>query len=176
MCITKPCTQLHPPPPSSFQPPPSSFQPPTSSLQQLQQYSNQNTTRNWTISPNLGRQIQSCPFWQKIGSSGILEVRILNTDLEFRNSYPKLHFWAYLGPKGQSCPFCLDIGTHGISRMLMLIPTLVLWIFKQKSILDKFGQKSQSCPFCLKIDTCQFEDADSYFKNCFLDFKLKIDF
>ena len=50
MCITKPCTQLHPPPPSS--------------LQQPQQYSNQNTTRNWTISPNLGRKIQSCPFWQ----------------------------------------------------------------------------------------------------------------
>ena len=31
--ITKPCTQLHPPPPSLFQPPPSSFQPPPSSFQ-----------------------------------------------------------------------------------------------------------------------------------------------
>ena len=163
MCITKPCTQLHPPPPSS--------------LQQPQQYSNQNTTRNWTISPNLGRKIQSCPFWQKIGSRGILEVLIPNTDLEFRNSDPKLHFWENLGPKGQSCPFCLDIGTHGISRMLMLIPTLVLWIFKQKSISDKFGQKkSKLSVLSENWHTWYLEDDDSYFKNCFLDFKPKIDF
>ena len=38
-------TQLHPPPPSSFQSPPSSLQHP-------QQYLNQNIARNWTISPN----------------------------------------------------------------------------------------------------------------------------
>ena len=48
-------TQLHPPPPSSFQPPPSSLQHP-------QQYLNQNIARNWAISPNLGRKIKSCPF------------------------------------------------------------------------------------------------------------------
>ena len=55
-------TQLHPPPPSSFQPPPSSFQPPPSSLQHPQQYLNQNIARNWAISPNLGQKIKSCPF------------------------------------------------------------------------------------------------------------------
>ena len=44
-------TQLHPPPPSSFQPPPNSLQHP-------QQYLNQ----NWAIFPNLGRKSKSYPF------------------------------------------------------------------------------------------------------------------
>ena len=48
-------TQLHPPPPSSFQPPPSSLQHP-------QQYLNQIIARNWAISPNLGQKIKSGPF------------------------------------------------------------------------------------------------------------------
>ena len=76
-------TKLHLPPPSftQFRPPPlSSFQPPPSSLQHPQQYSNQNIARNWAISPNLGRKIQSCPFWLKIDSQGMLEVLILNPD------------------------------------------------------------------------------------------------
>ena len=73
--------QLHPPPPSSFQPPHSSFQPPPSSLQHPQRYKNQNITRNWTISPNLGRKIQSCPFCLKIDTHGILELLIPNPDL-----------------------------------------------------------------------------------------------
>ena len=47
--ITKPCTQLHPPPPSSFQPPPSSLQHP-------QQYLNENITGNCAIYPNLGHK------------------------------------------------------------------------------------------------------------------------
>ena len=69
-------TQLHPPPPSLFQPPPSSLQHP-------QQYLNQNIARNWTISPNLGQKIKSCPFRLKIGTFGILEVLIPNLDLDF---------------------------------------------------------------------------------------------
>ena len=69
-------TQLHPPPPNSFQPP-------LSSLQHLQQYLNQNIARNWTISPNLGKKIKSCPFWLKIGTHVILEVLIPNQDLHF---------------------------------------------------------------------------------------------
>ena len=76
-------TKLHLPPPSftQFRPPPlSSFQPPPSSLQHPQQYLNQNIARNWAISPNLGRKIQSCPFWLKIDSQGMLEVLILNPD------------------------------------------------------------------------------------------------
>ena len=140
-------TQLHPPPPSSFQSPPSSLQHP-------QQYSNQNIARNWAISPNLGQKIKSCPFWLKIGTHGILEVLIPNPDLDFWNSDPKIHFWANLGPKSQSCPFCLKIGTHGISRMLILIPTLIFWNSNPKThFWANLVQKSQSCAFCLKIGT-----------------------
>ena len=129
---TKPCThlhpapstytQLHPPTPSSFQPPPSLFQPPPSSLQHPQQYLNQKIAGNWAISPNLGQKIESCPFWLKIDTYGILEVLIPNRELYFWNSDTKIHSWANLGPKIQSCPFCLKIGTHGISRILILIP------------------------------------------------------
>ena len=125
--ITKPCTHLHPPPLSSFQPPPSS-------LHHSQQYSNQNNARNWAISPNLGWKIQSCPFWLKIGSHGILEGLIPNTD---SYSNPKIYFWANLGPKSQSCWFCLKIDTYGISSMLIFIPTLVFWISNPKFL---FGQ------------------------------------
>ena len=88
-------TQLHPPPPSSFQPPPSSLQHP-------QQYLNQNIPRYWAISPNLGRKYKSCPFWMKISTHDILEVFIPNPDLDFWNPDPKIHFWANLGPKFQS--------------------------------------------------------------------------
>ena len=123
-------TQLHPASPNSFQPPPSSLQHP-------QQYSNQNTARNLAISPNLGQQIQSCPFWLKIGTNAILDVLIPNPDLDFWNSDPKIYFWVHLDPKSQSCFFCLKIGTNGISRMLILIPTLVFWISNTKFL---FGQ------------------------------------
>ena len=115
------CTQLHPPAPSSFHPP-------FSSLQHPQQWLNQNIARNWAISPNFGRKIKSCPFWLKIGTHDILEMLILNPDLNFCNSDPKIHFWANLVPKSQSCLFCLKISTHDISKMLILIPTLVFWI------------------------------------------------
>ena len=123
-------TKLHLPPPSftQFRPPPlSSFQPPPSSLQHPQQYLNQNIARNWAISPNLGQKVQSCPFWLKIGSDGIMDVLIPNPDLDFWNSNPKIYFWANLGPKSQNCPLCLKIITHGISRMLILIRTLIFW-------------------------------------------------
>ena len=138
-------TQLHPPPLSSFQPPPSSLQHP-------QQYSNQNITRDWVISPNLGWNIQSCPFCLKIDSQGMLEVLIPNPDLDFWNSDPKILFWANLGSKSQSCPFCLEIDTHGISRILILITTLIFWNSNPKIYFwANLGQKSQSCAFCLKI-------------------------
>ena len=119
---------MHPPPSTSTQ----LISAPT--LQHPQQYSNQNIARNWAIFPHLGRKIQSCPFWLKIGSHCILEMLIPNPDLDFWKSDPKIHFWANLGPKSQSCPFCLKIGTHGISRMLILIPTLVFSNFKSKSL------------------------------------------
>ena len=134
MGITNPCTHLHPAPSTSKQliwtstqlhpPPPSSFQPPPSSLQHLKQYLNQNIARNWAISPNLGREIKNCLFWMKIGTRGILEVLIPNPDLNFWNSDPKIHFWANLGSKIQNCAFCLKIDAHSISRMLIPYPDL----------------------------------------------------
>ena len=170
MGITKPCThlhpaqysytQLHPAPSTSTQliststqlhPLPSSFQPPPSSLQHTQQYLNQNIARNWAISPNLGWKIKSCPFWLKMGAHGILEVLIPNPDLDFRNSDPKIHFWANLDPKIQSCPFCLKIGAHSISRMLISNPDLDFWNFNPKVHLwANLDPKTQSCLFCLK--------------------------
>ena len=166
--------QLHPTPPKSFQ----SF---PSSLQHPQQYLNRNIARNCAISPTLGRNIQNCPFWLKIGSHGILEVLIPNPDLDFWNSNPKIYFWANLGPKSQTCPFCLKIGTHVISRMLILFPrklilvlVLVFWISYQKSILGKFGpKKSKLSVLSENWDTWYLEDADSYFNICFLNFKPK---
>ena len=78
-------TQLHPPPPSSFQPP-------TSFLQHSQQYLNQNIARDWAISPSLGGKLKIYPFWLQIGTHGILEVLSPNPDLDFWNSDPKIHF------------------------------------------------------------------------------------
>ena len=134
MVLLKPCTHLHPAPSTFTQlistsaqlhpPPPNSFQSPPSSLQHPQQYLNRNIARNGAISPTLGRNIQNCPFWLKIGSHGILEVLIPNPDLDFWNSNPKIHFWANLGSKIQSCPFCLKIGTLSISRILIPKPDL----------------------------------------------------
>ena len=107
--IIKPCTHLRPAPSTSTQlfststqlhlPPLSSFQPQPSSLQHPQQYSNQNITRNWAISPNLCRKNQNCPFWLKIGSQGMLEVLIPNPALGFWNSDPKIDFLQTLAQK-----------------------------------------------------------------------------
>ena len=97
---------MHTAPPSSFQPPPSSihlhpahFSSPPSFLQHPQQYLNQNIAHDWAISPNLGQNIKSCPFWQKIGTHGILEVLIPNPDLDFWNSDLKIHFLGKFCPK-----------------------------------------------------------------------------
>ena len=99
-------TQLHPPPPSSFQPlsssiqpPPSSFQPPPSSLQHPQ-YLNQNIACNWAISPNLGPKIERYPFWLKIGTHGILEMFIPTTSrLRFLKFRYQNRFLSKFGPK-----------------------------------------------------------------------------
>ena len=145
--ITKPCTQLHPPPPSSTQlhpSPPSSFQPPPSSLQDSQQYLNQNIAPNWPISPNLGRKIKTRPFWLKIGTYGILEMLIPNPNLDFLS-------WANLGQKSQSWH-------TWYLEMLILIPT--------------FGpKKSNLSSLPENWDTWYLEDADYYSKISFLNFK-----
>ena len=76
---------MHPLPPSSFQSPPSSLQHP-------QRYQNQNIARNWAISPNLGRKIQSCPFCLKIGTHDISRMLTLIPTLVFRISNSKFIF------------------------------------------------------------------------------------
>ena len=161
MGITKPCTHLHPPPPSSFQPP-------SSSLQHPQQYLNQNIARHWAIFPNLGWKIKSFPFWLKISARGILEVLISNLDLDFWNSDPKTHFRANLGPKIQSCPFCLKIGTLSISRMLILNPDLNFWNFDAKiNFWTNWAQKSKLFVLSENWYSWYLKDADSYFNLVF---------
>ena len=156
MSITKPCTHLHPAPSTSTQlhpPPPSSFQPPPSSLQHPRQYLNQNIARNWAISPNLGRKIKNCPFWLKIGTHDILEVLSPNPDLDLWNSDPKIHFWANLGPKIQKCPFCLKF-------------------WPQNLFLGKFGPKNSKLRvLSKKWYTWYLKDADFYSNISFLNFK-----
>ena len=169
---------MHPAPPSSIhhQPAPSTSTQPISASSQLSaaplQYSYQNIAHNWAISPNFGRKIQSCPFWPKIGSHGILEVLISNLDLDFWNSDPKIQFWANLGPKKQSCLFCLKIGTHGISRMLVFIPTWVFWYSDPKiHFWANLGPNSQSCLLPENWHIWYLKNADSYSNIIFLNFE-----
>ena len=54
--------------------------------------------------------------------------------LRFLKFRPQNPFLRKFGLKSQSCSFCPKTGTHGISRMLILIPILVFWISKPKSI------------------------------------------
>ena len=104
--------------------------------------------------PKFKPNIQSCPFWPKIGAHVILEVLILDRDLDFWNSDPKDHFREYLGWKSQSYPFCRKTGTHGISRMLiLLIPTLVFWISNRKSIFGQVcAEKLKAVPFAWNLE------------------------
>ena len=92
MGIAKPCTHLHPAPSTSTHLHPA----PSSSLQHPQRCKNRNIVRNWAISPNLDENIQSCPFCMEIGTHGNLEELIPDPDPYFRNSSPKIHFWAVL--------------------------------------------------------------------------------
>ena len=157
-------TQLHPPPTSSIHLHPAHFS--------LHPALCKNIAHNWAISPNFGRKIQSCPFWLKIGSHGILEVLISNLDLDFWNSDPKIQFWANLSPKKQSCLFCLKIGTHGISRMLVFIPTWVFWYSDHKiHFWANLDPKSQSCPLPENWHIWYLKNADSYSNIIFLNFQ-----
>ena len=144
--ITKPCTHLHSAPSISTYLISACTQP----LQHPQRYYNQNIARDWTIFPNLGKKIQSCPFRLKTGTHRILELLIPSPSLDFWNSDPKIHFWENLGQESQSCP---KMGTYGISRMMILIPTLVFWISNPKSIFWQIWAKKVSSPFCLKTGT-----------------------
>ena len=105
-------TQLHPLPPRSIHLHPAYFSH-HSALCNTLNVIRTKISRNWAISPNLGRKTpQSCPFSLKIGTYGILEMLIPNSDLDFWNPDPKIHFGQTWGEKAES-PFCLKIGKHG---------------------------------------------------------------
>ena len=113
--------------------------------------------------------------------------------LSFWNSDPKIHFWANLCQKSQICFFYLKIGTHVISRLLILVPILVFWISKPKSIfvqirtekleVVQFGWKlahrvSRQCWFLFQhyvskfptlntfLDKFGSNNSDNSFLNC----------
>ena len=73
--------------------------------------------------------------------------------LRFLKFWPKIHFWANLGPKIQSYLFCLIIGAN-ILRIRIQNPDLDFWNSNPKThFWANFGRKSHSCSFFLKIDT-----------------------
>ena len=167
--ITKPSTQLHPAPSTSTQfisnstelhpPPPSSFQPPPSFLQHPQQYLHQNVARNWAISPNFGQKIKSLPFWLKIGTHGILEVLIPNPDLKFRSQNS---FLGKFGPKKSKLSvlsenWCTEYFKDADSYSNISFLNFKIWI----PFSANLGQKSQSCLFCLKV--CIMVSRGSWF-------------
>ena len=108
----------------------------------------------------MGRKFN--PFCLKISTYGISEVLIPTPGLEFRNSDPKILFWANLVEKSKSCPFGLKISTHDILEELTLHPDLVFRNSDPKILFwANLGRKIQSCPFCLKIGTMNIGSADS---------------
>ena len=146
MGITKPCTLLHLSPSTSTQLISTSTQLETTSTQLISASTQLSATPLMLLEPKyrtwLGnfpkfrlKKNQSCPFWLKIGTHGILEVLIPNLDLDFWNSDPQIHFRG-IGAKKVKVVH-LTIGTHGNLRMLIFIPTLAFWISNPKSI---FGQ------------------------------------
>ena len=149
MGITKPCTQLHPSPPSAFQPPPSSFQFPPSSLQHPQQYLHQNIARKSAISPNLGQKIKTYLFWLKTGTHGTLDVLIPNPDFEIATS--KSIFGQIWDQKFRVVRFVWKL-VHMVSQGCRFqICTSIFEILTP--FWANFGRKSQSCSFFLKIGT-----------------------
>ena len=102
-------------------------------------------THNSSVFQNVGRKIQSCPFWQKIGTDGILVVLIL---------------------------FYLKIGTHSIWRILILIPTSIFWIGNPKSIFRQiWAKKSKLSNLHENCHLRYLKGADSYSDISFLNLK-----
>ena len=156
--IEKLCTQLHPPPPSSLQHP--------------QLYENQNIAHNLAVFQNLGRKIQSWLFWQKIDTDGILVVLIPNLDLNLWNSDPKIQYLGKFGQENSKFSVLPKNCTNGIWRILILISTLVFWIYNPKSILGQIWAKKSKLSDLHENWHLRFlEDADSYSDISFLNFK-----
>ena len=158
-------TQLHSPPPSSFQPSLSSC--------------NINRTK---ISHVIGQFPKFRPINSKlsvltIDTHSILELLIRNPNLDFWNSDIKSNFGANLDRKSQSCPFGLKIGTHGILRMWILIPTLVFWIFDPKSAFGQlWSEKINTVCFAWNQHTFYFGRDDSKSGVRFSRFRPQIHF
>ena len=121
MDIAKPCThlhpvpftfpQLHPAPPTFTHPHPAYF---SLHLALCSILNFMRTKMSRVIGQFLqiqAEKIQSCLFFLKIGTHGILEVLIPNPWLDFWNSNPKIHFLANLQWKSQNCCFASKL-TH----------------------------------------------------------------
>ena len=159
---------LHPAPSTSNQPISAS----TSSLQHPPQYWNQNIARAWAIFPNLSHKIQSCPFWMRIGSHGILEVLIPNLDLDFWNSDPQNLFLGKFGPKKIKLS-ALSENRHTWylkdADFYSNISFLKFW--SQSPFLSKFGpKKSKLSVLSENWHTWYLKNADSYSNISFLKF------
>ena len=130
-------TQLHPPPPNSFQPSPSSIQLHPAHL-------SFHPVLSTLLEPKYCTYLDNFPKfrpenWKLYILTENWHITYLGGadskfGLRFWNSGPKIHFWVNLGQKSQSCSFCLKIGTQGVWNMLIRIPTLVFWISKPKFI------------------------------------------
>ena len=161
MGITKPCTQLHPSPPSStlfHPPPPSLFQPPHSSNHLHTAHFSLhlafcNTLNNiWTkilhlivqFPQILAEKLKVVHFDWKLTHMVYWGIDS-ESRLRFLKFRPQNPFFGKFGPKNSKLSLCLKIGTHSILRMLIPNPDLYFWA--------NLGPKSQSCLFCLKIGT-----------------------
>ena len=110
----------------------------------------QNSIHFWA---NLGQKSKNWPFDWKL--SHIVSRRCWFVFQHQFSEFPTLNlFSGKFGLKNQSCSSYLKIGPRVISKMLILIPILVFWISKPKSIFwENLGRKSKSCPFWLNIVT-----------------------
>ena len=96
--------------------------------------------------PSSSTQLQLAHLWY-IGGPGSGSG---HTFLKFRP--PKICFWANLFQKAQSCQFWMNIGTYNISRMVILMPTLVFWIYNPKSVFGQiWSEKNKAACFAWKL-------------------------
>ena len=94
---------------------------------------------------------------------------ILNSDLGFWNSDPKIHFWANLRRKRQGCPFRPKIGTYGILEELILYPDLDFWNSDPKIYF--WAEKVKVSILPENWLTACLQDADSYSDISFVNFQ-----
>ena len=169
-------TQLQPTPSASTQPILTSTQlhpPPPSSLQHPQQYLNQNITRNWAISPNLGRKIRKLSIlienWHTWYIGGVDSESRLRF-LKFRSQNL---FLGKFGPKNSKLSvlsenwytqYLKDADSESRLRFLKFRP--------QNPFLGKFGPKNSKLSVLSENwYTWYLKDADSYSNISFLNFK-----